>query len=50
VPFIDGDDECLERRYMETRWSRPLAETVRGWMDAGLSAKWFLPCATALMW
>ena len=50
VLFIDCDDERLERRYTETRRPHPLAGDRSSWTVSGASAKWFLPCATALIW
>ena len=50
VRLIDCNDERLEGRYMETR-RRHFRQGLpdRGWEPAS-SAKWFLPCAAALIW
>jgi hypothetical protein len=41
--FVDGGDERLKRRYMDSRWLHPSRRRLsdHGW-GSGSSAKWFL--------
>jgi RNase adaptor protein for sRNA GlmZ degradation len=47
---IDGDDERLERRYMETRWRYPRAGDDPIVDRIRLERQVVLRCPTALIW